>query len=255
MMQKTKAPDASTSMNAPASAAKTPSSAAASQRGTRATRSDGDATVRHIITKAGELFAEKGYADTTSKAICERAGVNMAAVNYHFGSRDGLYLVLLKEVHKEVMSLDFVRKIGESAAPPSEKLYLLIHGLLRANYDAKSWHIRLWARELLSPSPILSQIMREEAWPKFEVLREVIMELTGMPVSEPELLRSILSVIGPVLLMLVIDRRIETPIQPLYGHTVEEMARHMHTFAMAGLKVVAKEAGYGIIDESFSAKP
>ncbi len=241
-------------MKAPASAAKTPASAAPSQRGARATRSDGDATVRHIISKAGELFAEKGYADTTSKAICERAGVNMAAVNYHFGSRDGLYLVLLKEVHKEVMSLDFVRKIGQSAAPASEKLYLLIQGLLRANYDAKSWHIRLWARELLSPSPILSQIMREEAWPKFEVLRDVIMELTGMPVHEPKLLRSILSVIGPVLLMLVIDRRIETPIQPLYEHTVEEMARHMHTFAMAGLKVVAQDAGYGVIDASFSAK-
>ncbi len=217
-----------------------------SSRANRASRSDGDATVKQIIAKAGELFAEKGYADTTSKAICERAGVNMAAVNYHFGSRDGLYLVLLKEVHLEVMSLDFVRKIGHSDAPASEKLYLLIHGLLRATYDAKSWHIRLWARELLAPSPLLSQIMQEDTLPKFEVLRDVITELTGMPATEPALLRSVLSVIGPVLLLLILDRQIETPIQPLYWHTVEDMARHMHTFTIAGLKAVAQDAGYGL---------
>ena len=212
-------------------------------RNDRSSRSDGDATVRHIVAQAGALFAERGYADTTSKAICERAGVNMAAVNYHFGSRDGLYLVLLKEVHREVMSLDFVRQIGHSAAPPSEKLYLLIEGLLRATYDAKSWHIRLWARELLAPSPLLAQIMQEDTLPKFEVLREVIMELTGLSVDEPELLRSVLSVIGPVLLLLILDRRIETPIQALYSHRVEDMARHMHTFTIAGLGAVSARKG------------
>ncbi len=212
-------------------------------RNDRSSRSDGDATVRHIIAQAGALFAERGYADTTSKAICERAGVNMAAVNYHFGSRDGLYLVLLKEVHREVMSLDFVRQIGQSAAPPSEKLYLLIEGLLRATYDAKSWHIRLWARELLAPSPLLAQVMQEDTLPKFEVLRDVIMELTGLSVDEPELLRSVLSVIGPVLLLLILDRRIETPIQALYSHRVEDMARHMHTFTIAGLGAVSARQG------------
>lgn len=213
---------------------------------TRSSRSDGDVTVRHIIAQAGALFAERGYADTTSKAICERAQVNMAAVNYHFGSRDGLYLVLLKEVHREVMSLDFVRQIGHSAVAPSQKLYLLIEGLLRATYDAESWHVRLWARELLSPSPLLSQIMEEDTLPKFEVLREVIMELTGMPLAEPELLRSVLSVIGPVLMLLILDRQIATPIQPLYSHAVEDMARHMHTFTLAGLQAVAQQAGYRI---------
>ena len=209
----------------------------------RASRSDGDATVQHIITEAGTLFAERGYAETTSKAICERAGVNMAAVNYHFGSRDGLYLILLKEVHREVMSLNFVRQIGNSAAPPSDKLYQLIEGLLRATYDAKSWHIRLWARELLAPSPLLSQIMEEDTLPKFEVLRDVLMELTGMPITEPALLRAVLSVIGPVLMLLILDRQLPTPIQPLYSHSVEDMARHMHTFSIAGLQAVARQAG------------
>lgn len=228
----------------PAKEGPAPASVSPAIRSGRASRSDGDATVRHIIAQAGVLFAKRGYADTTSKAICEAASVNMAAVNYHFGSRDGLYLVLLKEVHREVMSLDFVRQIGHSVAPPADKLYQLIEGLLRATYDAKSWHIRLWARELLAPSPLLSQIMEEDTLPKFEVLRDVIAELTGMPVTSPQLLRSVLSVMGPVMMLLILDRRIPTPIQPLYSHAVQDMARHMHTFAIAGLQAIAQQAGY-----------
>lgn len=233
-------------------AKKSPEAASVSPaiRSGRASRSDGDATVRHIIAQAGALFADRGYADTTSKAICEAASVNMAAVNYHFGSRDGLYLVLLKEVHREVMSLDFVRQIGQSAAPPADKLYQLMEGLLRATYDAQSWHIRLWARELLAPSPLLSQIMEEDTLPKFEVLRDVIAELTGMPVGSPQLLRSVLSVMGPIMMLLILDRRIPTPIQSLYSHSVQDIAHHMHTFAIAGLQAIAQQAGYAPVAAS-----
>ena len=42
-------------------------------------REDGDATRRHILETAVRLFAEHGYADTTSKMICREAGVNIAA--------------------------------------------------------------------------------------------------------------------------------------------------------------------------------
>ena len=86
--------------------------------------------------------------------------------------------------------------------------------------------------------------MEEDTLPKFEVLRDVIMELTGMQLTDPQLLRSVLSVIGPVITLLMLDRRITTPIQPLYMHTVQDMARHMHTFTIAGLQAIARQAGY-----------
>ena len=62
-------------------------------------REDGEVTRRHILETAVRLFAEHGYADTTSKMICKEAGVNIAAVNYHFGSRDDLYRAVLEDVH------------------------------------------------------------------------------------------------------------------------------------------------------------
>ncbi len=52
---------------------------------------DGNTTRLHILETAGRLFAAQGFAESTSKEICTRAGTNMAAINYHFGGRDGLY--------------------------------------------------------------------------------------------------------------------------------------------------------------------
>ena len=63
-------------------------------------RMDGRKTGEKIVECAGQLIAEKGFASVTSKEICRAAGVNLAAVNYHFGSRDGLYLAVLENVQQ-----------------------------------------------------------------------------------------------------------------------------------------------------------
>ena len=66
---------------------------------------DGRETGEKIIECAGQLIAEKGFASVTSKEICRAAGVNLAAVNYHFGSRDGLYLAVLENVQQYLISI------------------------------------------------------------------------------------------------------------------------------------------------------
>ena len=47
-------------------------------------------TVGRILDTAEILFAEKGFAETSLRAITSKAGVNLAAVNYHFGSKEAL---------------------------------------------------------------------------------------------------------------------------------------------------------------------
>jgi AcrR family transcriptional regulator len=51
-------------------------------------------TKEKILNVAEELFAEQGYRATSLRAITAAAGVNLAAVNYHFGSKE----VLVEEV-------------------------------------------------------------------------------------------------------------------------------------------------------------
>src|SRR5262245_9055913 len=47
-----------------------------------------------ILAAAEKLFAERGFADVSMRDITSAAEVNLAAVNYHFGSKDELLVAL-----------------------------------------------------------------------------------------------------------------------------------------------------------------
>ena len=55
-----------------------------------------DQTRQRLLAAASELFAAQGYHGTTVREIAQRAGVNLAAGNYHFGSKRELYLEVLR---------------------------------------------------------------------------------------------------------------------------------------------------------------
>ena len=52
-------------------------------------------TRQRITDTAAVLFAQHGYASTTTRQITEEAEVNIAAVNYHFGSKENLLIEVL----------------------------------------------------------------------------------------------------------------------------------------------------------------
>ncbi len=47
-------------------------------------------TVERILDAAEQLFSQRGFAETSLRLITAQAGVNLAAVNYHFGSKKAL---------------------------------------------------------------------------------------------------------------------------------------------------------------------
>ncbi|MBL8483481.1 MAG: TetR family transcriptional regulator [Rhodocyclaceae bacterium] len=53
-------------------------------------------TPERILDAAEALFAERGVEATSMRAITQRAGANVAAVNYHFGSKEGLLQAVLR---------------------------------------------------------------------------------------------------------------------------------------------------------------
>ena len=107
------------------------------------TREDGAETKARRIQCAGRLIADQGYDRTTSKDICRLAGVNMAAVNYHFGSREGLYQAVLDEVYHYVLSPVEIETIYHMDIGPREKLMKLLDLYVKEALFSESWQVKV----------------------------------------------------------------------------------------------------------------
>jgi AcrR family transcriptional regulator len=65
---------------------------------------DDQTTRQRLLEVAGQVFAEKGFDRTTGKEICERAGINTAAVNYYYSGIEGLYAAVVQEAHSRFVT-------------------------------------------------------------------------------------------------------------------------------------------------------
>src|SRR5207244_8220484 len=64
------------------------------------------ATREKIIKAASRAFARNGYEGASIRAIVAEADVNQAAINYHFGSKEGLYRAVLQAALHALMEDD-----------------------------------------------------------------------------------------------------------------------------------------------------
>jgi AcrR family transcriptional regulator len=213
--------------------------------GRAASRQDGTATRQHILEIAGEVFAKRGYAHATSKEICERAGTNVAAVNYHFGGKEALYSAVLIEAHRRLVTVEELAALAESKADAREKLAAIIGKILSElslKNNKSAWQFRVLIREMLSPSPMIDRMVKSEAAPKAMILRSVVAQIMQLPPDHPAVVRSLINVIAPCVLLLIGHRGLAKKVLPDLEMDPETLSQHMLTFALAGLEAVAKPA-------------
>ena len=68
-----------------------------------------------ILTAAAELFAAKGYRQTTFADVAERSGISRGSIPWHFGSKEGLLLAVLER------SVDLVHASLDDAPDPDAR--------------------------------------------------------------------------------------------------------------------------------------
>lgn len=210
--------------------------------GTRAPRTDGDATRAQLLDTAGQVFAERGFADATSKEICSRAGANMAAVNYHFGSRDGLYEAVLVEAHHQLMRLEELAAIAGAPGDPRAKLRTVIERIVeQVSSPAAHWGVRVLIRELLTPTAAAPALVNRAIAPKARLMLGLVGEIIGLPVSHPAVQRSVLLVISPCIALLVGPRQVRQTVLPALGQHSAALAEDMARYALAGLDAIAAQ--------------
>jgi len=75
-----------------------------------------------LLESAGALIAASGFADVDSKTIAAHAAADVASIHYHFGSRAGLYIAVLTEAHRQLISSEGLQAIADMDSPAHEKL-------------------------------------------------------------------------------------------------------------------------------------
>src|SRR3989441_10176549 len=90
----------------------------------RARRRDAAATRDALLAAGTELFAERGYDGVPVWAIAQKAGVNKAMINYHFGGKRKLYRAIVSATFGEMVAS--VERLAEAPRPAPEGLRELI---------------------------------------------------------------------------------------------------------------------------------
>jgi AcrR family transcriptional regulator len=218
-------------------------------------------TETRLLEAAGEIFAEYGYRGATVRQICEKAGANVAAVNYHFGDKDGLYLAVLRFVHK-TQAEKYPHTVGlDSSASAERKLRAYIRSLLYRVFaeGRPGWHMKLITREMLEPTRAFDTLVREAARPLHQELMSIVRELLSPDASDKAVRLCTLSILGQMVYYVrarpVISRLY--PRQKYGSKDIEELAEHISQFSLLALKGLSNKTNSRAdeSDQRRSAKP
>jgi AcrR family transcriptional regulator len=192
-------------------------------------------TRERIVRAAGEVFGRHGFDGTTIRQITRRAGVNVAAVNYHFRDKAELYLRVLREAKGLAEKITLSHYPGE----PEEQLRSLIFTFVRALLDPNrpAWHMQVITQEMMRPTPALDTLVREITEPVFRHLRSVIGAVAGKPVPGTKLDLLAASILGQCLFYVRSRPMIERLMPEVSRDTdrAEHIAGHIATFSLAAL--------------------
>ncbi len=202
-------------------------------------------TRQKLLEAAGQVFADKGFSAATGKEIAELAGTNSAAVNYYFGGVEELYAAVIQEARNRLVTTEEVLAAVAGKTDAEAKLEAVVGLIVRAitGPTASSWAVRVLGREIVSPSPALEPLLKD-ATIRIGIMRGIVGELIGLPEDHAAVTRSLISLLGPILLLLIYDRRMFCRMFPDFGLNPSDNAaviRHLVQFALAGLSAVSRD--------------
>jgi TetR/AcrR family transcriptional regulator, regulator of cefoperazone and chloramphenicol sensitivity len=197
-------------------------------------------TRRRLLDAAGEVFAEKGFANATVREICQKAKANIAAVNYHFGDKEKLYAAVFVDSHPKAGDLF---NPGELAGlPPEDRLKVFVRNFMKHLLDPgrPSCHGRLMAREMSEPTGVLEAFVENEVRPRVAMLQEIIRDLAG-DLPPRVIAKCSMSVVGQML-HYHHARAVTKRISPIYADLdqhVEELVDQITRFSLGGIRAIA----------------
>src|SRR2546430_6057178 len=132
------------------------------------------ATREKIIKAASRAFALNGYEGASVRTIVAEAQVNQAAINYHFGSKEGLYRAVLETALRALMSEDAPQRPGKLSREAQLRQFVRRQLRPMTARDELSDYVRVLGWETLKPSAVFRKFMAREAAPFFAAATELV---------------------------------------------------------------------------------
>jgi len=212
-------------------------------------------TKDRLVAAASTLFAERGFHGTTVRDIAERAGANVAAGNYHYGSKKALYLEVLRAQFAEVRALLAARGASPQPAELTRLARPALVRILRTRVKVMldmligpppGLHGTLMQREMVDPSEAMPVIVGEFIRPMFEEMYGIVAHL-GPELDRRSVERCVHSIIGqglfyqftrPALLEML-------AIEDYPRSLAAELTDHITDFSLGGLEQLAAQRARG----------
>jgi AcrR family transcriptional regulator len=172
-------------------------------------QSRGEDTRRRILETALEVFATEGYEGASTRHLAERAGVNLPAIQYYFGSKEGLFRAVIESIIERTEShmaplASRVQLALADPATPRDTLVELLCQMLEAFVSRVTVgsHVeaerKLFARSEVEDTPGLEELHESGKQKIFEPCVELTARLLARSVDDEEAELRAIALLGQV---------------------------------------------------------
>jgi AcrR family transcriptional regulator len=203
-----------------------------------------------ILEAAGQIFAERGFDGATTRDICQRAGANVAAVNYYFRDKQRLYVEAVCQAHRWRME-QFPLPQWSDDTPAETKLADFITTFVRRVRSGPegTWHSKLMMREMANPTAACEELAQSSIRPQFEILLAILRELLPADATAEELRLTAFSIVGQCLFYHFADPVIRNLLNAddYASLDVQRLAKHISEFSLASIKRQTRTSRTGAV--------
>ena len=198
------------------------------------------ATRQRLLAVATKLFAQRGFGAVSVRDIARAARANVAAVNYHFDGKLGLYSAVVHSAVQAMRAGDDVFLTASSEASPEAQLRTYVMGYLpriASTDDRTAWIHDLMRHEMSEPTPVAPWIVEHGIMPRIEYLAGIVAKLLDCKPNDKRVARCVISVQAQCLFYRP-DRFRTAAFKgwPLSDAELAAVADHILEFSLAGIK-------------------
>ena len=200
-------------------------------------------TRQRLIDAAAVLFAERGFDNVTVREICKASDANVAAVNYHFGDKAGLYRAVVTFAIQSMQETnELTQRAGEGLSPEEQiRSFVRVFVARLTGSGPTVWIHKLMAREMESPTEALELVMIHVYKPRLEYLSGVVGALMELPPSDHRVTRCVASLQTQCLMAV---RTLPATIEKSFGPAMRDLAAavdHIVEFSLGGMRAIARK--------------